>query len=846
LGRSALQIWITGHDPVTGEERGRQRLSPDADLVLDGTVNAPKSFSIAAVLHPELNAEFEALQDRLRDRIILTWQWELNARRGHNGLERMRIARLEVVELQHRRSRALDPHVHRHMWLNVKVQGADGRWSNVDSRVAMRLQTLINAEGELAARTDPEWVAALARHGYTLNADGEVAELAHVVAPMSRRSNQIETNRARLIAQWRDANPGLEPSPRVLTQIDRQAWALFRPNKPATVHEDEWDAAMRAELFAVDPTLFTPRPPLRVHGTPAEAADVQHLAEMAVADADGRSTGSGARFSVIDVRAGAMRAISRSGAVGGRDELEDIVRAVTVRAIELTTNLLTGSTRVPEHVKNLMATDTMRAKIRLSAQLDAIATPGSLADATHLTKAIARVGDVAPDAQQLHAAAAIAGTDGLVVVTGPAGAGKTSMLRLAHACLRQRRARMILVAPTKKAASVAGREVGAAATSIHAILFDHGYRWATKPSGVVWTRLRRNDPDPVSGRVYEGPDAFALRAGDRIVVDEAGMLDLHAAVALAELAHEHRATIALVGDPRQALPVGHSGAMAAAARRATRTVELDTVHRFTDPTYAALTLRLRNAQSAEDAHRVAAELSDRGHVMRVSCTDAAQDTMVRGYLTGIRRGKQIALVTATNAQAQGLNEAIQQCRVDAGELDPTRLALGQADQRIFVGDTVQTRRNDRATGVENRATWIVRGIHNDALDLVSPTDSSDVRRISRNYAAQHLHLAYATTVHGIQGETLDESIVGPGVDAAGLYVGLTRGRERNTVITVAGSERRSRDDLAAAMVRGIDEPTVSDAVLDARRDLARSAINTSGLTDSSAMGADTAARRGMR
>ncbi len=140
LTAGGLRVWLTGHDPVTGEERGYQRLSPDADLLLDGTINHPKSYSIAALLHPELAAEFDALQDRLRGRILLTWQTELNARRGHGGLIREAITRLEVVELQHRRSRALDPHIHRHLWLNIKVLGADGKWSNLDSRVASRGQ----------------------------------------------------------------------------------------------------------------------------------------------------------------------------------------------------------------------------------------------------------------------------------------------------------------------------------------------------------------------------------------------------------------------------------------------------------------------------------------------------------------------------------------------------------------------------------------------------------------------------------------------------------------------------------------------------------------------------------
>ena len=208
LDEVQLRRWVDGRDPDTDERRGRDLSSPDADLILDGTINAPKSYSIAALINPDLAAEFEALQDRLRDRIITTWQRELNARRGAGGRIREALHRVEVVELRHRRSRALDPHIHRHLWLNVKVLGEDGKWSNVDSRVAMKLHTVINAEGELAARTDPAWIAALARHGFTLDADGEIAELAHAVRPLSRRSNQIERNRAMLLAAVAGRAPG--------------------------------------------------------------------------------------------------------------------------------------------------------------------------------------------------------------------------------------------------------------------------------------------------------------------------------------------------------------------------------------------------------------------------------------------------------------------------------------------------------------------------------------------------------------------------------------------------------------------------------------------------------------
>ncbi|MFF2488038.1 AAA family ATPase [Microbacterium sp. NPDC058062] len=841
LTAGGLRVWLSGHDPVTGEERGHQRLSPDADLLLDGTINHPKSYSIAALLHPELAAEFEALQDRLRERILLTWQTELNARRGHGGLIREDITRIEVVELQHRRSRALDPHIHRHLWLNIKVLGADGEWSNLDSRVAMKLHTVVNAEGELAARTDPAWITALARHGYTLDETGEITGLAGTVRPVSRRSAQIEGNRARLIAEWSAAHGGSAPSVEVLQQIDRRAWAVARPDKPTDLDEAVWEARVRDELAAIDPNLITPRAPIPVAATDADAVGLDLLAAQAVVDADERSTSCGGRFSSFDIRAGAIRALSRTGVVAERDRLDGVIAEITSRAARSVYRLVAEDP--PAHVKAFMATETVRAKVRLAGLLDALARPGRSLLPGELHRLAPNADLSMMDASQGVAACAIAGSDGLVTVTGPAGAGKTTMLRAAFAALTSQRRRMLVVAPTRKAASVASREVGAAASSIHALLMDHGYRWGTDEAGAqVWTRLRVGELDPRTGIVYGGPAQYVLRPRDRIVVDEAGMIDLQTANVLVELAIEHGVGLAFVGDTHQALPVGHAGAMISAIRHANAAVELDTVHRFRDPDYAALTLRLRDAGDRERALVAAGELASRGHVDRVEHHDAARERMIDAYFVWHARGKRVTLVSGTNAEADAINDAIQQRRVDQGELDVRVAAWGMGEQRILVGDAVQTRRNDRFTGVENRAQWIVRGIRESAVDLVSVGDSGEVARVSTEYAREHLQLAYASTVHGVQGDTADASVVGPDVDAAGLYVGLTRGRLSNVAIVVARTDAAARECLAESMQRGIPELTMQDAVRAAQAEMRRAARNREVMATGPVVGAPSVGR----
>ncbi|MGH1524505.1 ATP-dependent DNA helicase [Leifsonia sp. L25] len=412
------------------------------------------------------------------------------------------------------------------------------------------------------------------------------------------------------------------------------------------------------------------------------------------------------------------------------------------------------------------------------------------------------------DAGQLDGATAIAGTSRSVAISGAAGTGKTTMLKVAGAALRRQGRNLIIVAPTKKASAVAGRETQSDSSSLHQLLHDYGWRWTTGDSGATsWTRLSPGDIDPATAKTYAGP-RIRIRPGDRIVVDEAGMLDLEAARGLVDVLERTGAGAALVGDERQALPVGHSGAMALFWRSAADQVELSTIHRYKDPSWADLSLRLREPRNQEAAAAVADELLKNGHVVLTSNDAAAQQAMVDGWIDASRSGQTIALVTATHAEAQAVSEMIQARRMQNGTVSTDGCVLGQAGQAIFIGDVVQTRQNDGRADVQNRQSWIVKKITSEWVVLVSAFDSSDLRNISHDYANSHLHLGYATTVYGVQGETTDLSLVGPGVDAAGLYVGLTRGKQSNSVILVAPTEVSAKSQLMEMMQRGSIEETL--------------------------------------
>ncbi|MEJ7690631.1 MAG: AAA family ATPase [Nocardioidaceae bacterium] len=137
--------------------------------------------------------------------------------------------------------------------------------------------------------------------------------------------------------------------------------------------------------------------------------------------------------------------------------------------------------------------------------------------------------------------------------------------------------------PTLKAAEVAAAETGAR-RSLGSL--------ADPPARLALGRRRPLDP---AARPHPGPGAL-LRAGDLLLVDEAGMLDQDTARALLTIADETGARLALVGDRHQLPAVGRGGVLdhAVAWAHPTAVVTLEKVHRFTDPDYATLSLRMRN------------------------------------------------------------------------------------------------------------------------------------------------------------------------------------------------------------------------------------------------------------
>lgn len=793
--------WVDWLNPLTGESMGKPRLPGEgrqgSPRFAEMVVNAPKSLSIAAALHPEVS---DALDQAQQDAVSEIQRWLAQhsvTRVGPRGKQEVvPVEQLQTVAVSHRTSRTGDPHRHIHFQIGTRVWAA-GKWRALDTAALFKQQGAIRALGTAVIAAHPELAEVLDRHGLTLDpVSGEVVELERFNGVMSKRGEQVRRHLERLEAEWEAAHPGEAMGPVVSARLAAKAWAHERPaKKPTTLHEEQaWVTELHEAGY--DPAALR-RP---AHRAPASLDDlsVQTVASRAL----DRCAASGSAWTRHTVQEHATRIMTEYGVQAAPAEIREFVQVATSLAMEDCFSILPPGAPAPEHVAHLTSLRVVQAETELR-DLIAARIPQHDPENPDVRRAARRSG---LDAGQESAAAAVASTDPLVVVEGAAGSGKTTMLGVAiEVAARHGRASRV-VAPTLRAAQVAHDELGVPATSVAALVHAYGWRWNADG---VWTRLAPGDIDPETGRIYRGPaEGARLGRGERVIVDEAGVLDQDTAIALLTVTAEAGATVALVGDRAQLAAVGRGGVLDIAAQLRGRIFDMAEVHRFTDPIYAEVTVRMR------DGHEPG-EVFDRLTALGLVRLHAS-DEDVRERIAGQRREGEAVTVT-TNDEARAVNACIREERVARGEVDDHHTATGSDGLPIGAGDLIQTRKNNTSIGVANRQNWIVQHIEESGTLRVREAGNGRKRqrtvRIPAEYVAEHAHLSYAATAYGAQGATVagSHTLLTDATSAAGVYVGMTRGREQNLLHVVAESQGQAREQFVAAMERDRADRGLTDA-----------------------------------
>ena len=811
LTGEAYEQWVAGFDPATGAAKGRLRTDARALRFVEVVVNGPKTWSLAAALHPEIADALDAAQTRAAEQIIGWVAEHATTRVGPKGRQvQVPVTGLEAAVVRHYTSRAGDPHRHMHLQINARVL-AEGTWRGLHS-VGMRDSlAAINGIGHAAVTTDPEFRTVLAAHGFTLDpATGELAELAPYVGRFSARTAQIGRHLERYEAEWRQANPGAEPGPGLRRAWDRRAWAQARPDKVVPSDGAALVGRWNEELHALgyrDPQQVGL--PLVTGTTRVGSIDREQVVEVVLSRLGTRRSA----WNAADIRGEVEQWIAATGLVAEAAVRIDLAEDLTTRALGACEPLLARSA-VPEHIRALTSPEVLAVEAdlvtRLIARAEQPAHMAAFADPDRDPQPDA--GPEGLDVAQLAAVASLAGSAQLLVVEGAAGAGKTKTLAATQELLAERGHRMVVVTPTLKAAKVAGRQTGTRAFSAAWLAHQHGWRWDENGR---WTR---EPATPIADAV--------LQRGDLLLVDEAGMLDQDTARAVLTLADETQARVALVGDRHQLPAVGRGGLLDLAARwaRPETVLPLDVVHRFTDPQYAELSLAMRTGVRAGEVFDTLVERDQvRLYPTEAERTQELADLAAASTLTGQASQREVLVMADTHEQVAALNGTIRDRLVAAGYVEDRRHVVTGAGECLGVGDRVATRRNDRDLAVANRDTWTITGIDHDGTLTLQGDAHAGSRSLPASYAREHVELAYATTVHGAQGETTHTGhlLLGEHTSAAAAYVAMTRGRTDNVAHLVAENHDEARHQWVETFSRDRADLGPAHAARRAAEDLDR-------------------------
>lgn len=765
--------WVAGYDVDTGLAKGRLRKDEKGLRFVEVVVNGPKSWSLAAAEHPQIAHVYEAAQDRAVVEVISWIGQHSTTRVGPRGRQvQVPVDQIEAAVIRHYTSRAGDPHRHQHVQVNARVF-TNRRWRGLHSVGTVDSIEAINGIGHAAIACDPEMRRTLAAHGYTVDADGEIRELKRYIGRFSQRSAQVARNLDRYEAEWGREHPGQTPGPALRRGWDRRAWAEHRPDKDIPVDGAALVGRWREELHELG--YVPPNSSVALEALPIARLDRAAVVDLVLSRLGARRSA----WNAADIRGEVEKIIAAAGIIADGTVRRELAEDLTSRSVAACIPLL-DHVDVPEHVRSLSSKRVVHAEealvSRLAVRGRSQPRPVRLA-ARRLVRGL--------DSAQRRAVAAIAGAAPLIVIEGAAGAGKTTTLAAADGALRQSGRRLLVVTPTLKAARVASREIKAPASTTHWLAIQHGFRWDENGH---FGRI------PATDRIRLRPRGAArLQPGDVLLVDEAGMLDQDLALALITIADEHHARVVLVGDRHQLPAVGRGGVLDHAARWAhpTNVLELSAVHRFTDQAYGALSLRMRTGQRPDE---VFDELAARGaivvHPTTIERTAAlAELAASKTTLVMADTREQVGLLNATAREKRATMAPTQRHR--RTPTNDTYVVTGRGEL-ISVGDLVTTRLNRRDLGVANRDFWTVTQVAADGrLRLNGRTGTV---KLPAEYARDHVELAYATTVYGAQGETVDAAHVAidQTTGAAAAYVAMTRGRGRNIAHLVADDVEEAR------------------------------------------------------
>lgn len=343
--------------------------------------------------------------------------------------------------------------------------------------------------------------------------------------------------------------------------------------------------------------------------------------------------------------------------------------------------------------------------------------------------------------------------DGIEVVEGVAGAGKTFALAAARDAWVASGYQVIGCSLAASAAKHLQDDAGIPASTIDRLL----------------TQVART---PLAARTV-------------VVVDEAAMLGTRKLARLLDHAEHADAKVVLVGDPCQLPEIDAGGAFRGLRSRLGASLLTDN-RRQTDRWEREALADLR----AGDPDRAVDSYLQHERVHQATTDNEVRELLVEEWMNARVDGEDVLMVAARLNDVDDLNGRARHILRDEGYLDPDRIVL--AGRAFAEGDDVLALRNDYRLGLLNGTRALIDRIDIDRQRLLVSTDSDERLAIPFEYAEEgHLTHGYATTIHKAQGATVDRCFVLLDDTTARehAYTALSRGRHCNDLFVVVEDHR---------------------------------------------------------
>jgi conjugative relaxase-like TrwC/TraI family protein len=355
----------------------------------------------------------------------------------------------------------------------------------------------------------------------------------------------------------------------------------------------------------------------------------------------------------------------------------------------------------------------------------------------------------------------------------PAGTGKTHVTAaFARVWEEQRAGRVIGITASTNAARVMAQEAAQAGARMECF-------------NIAQFLGKIKDSDETRGHVPVYP-------GDVLVIDEAAQVSTEDALRITQAARRSGAMVVATFDPEQLGSVDAGGIFRLIAARHGH-YRLTEVRRFASAWEGEASLRLRQGDVT-----VLAEYDARGRVYH-GPQDRVFDDAVTLYLNGYLAGQDALLMATSNETAARLAALVRERLAELGKVGAAEITLADGNQ-AGRGDLIRARLNTRidadGQSLANRDVVRVESINDSGFGRlaavrrqIAPDEWSRPFHVPVAYLESDAELAYAGNVHVAQGRTVDRGhlVVDSGAIRSHVYVGATRGREKNTLHVVTGA-----------------------------------------------------------